>query len=65
MQVCFFTIISCNVLMRIEFKLGVSVFQSRHCSLEIFGNVFATSRSFFFGNIDIMTIMEAPVVHCF
>lgn len=48
MQVCFFSILKCEVLMLIEFQLGVSVLQSR-CNLEIFGNVFVASKSFFLG----------------
>ena len=63
MQVCFFSSLKCNVLMRIEFNYGVSVLQSR-CSLEIFGNVFVTAGRFFFANIGIMVIMATPVAHC-
>ena len=63
MQVCFFSILKCKVLMRIEFKLGVSMLQSR-CNLEIFGKVFDGSKNFFLGNIDITVIMATPVAHC-
>ena len=46
----FFSILKCKVLIRIELKFGVSVFQSR-CTLEISGNVFVTTV--LFANIDI------------
>ena len=48
----FFSILKCKMLMRIEFRFSVSVLQGR-CSLEIFGNVFVTTRSFFSNLIDI------------
>ena len=52
------------MLLRIKFKYGISVLQSR-CSSEIFGNAFVASKSFsVLGNIDIMAIMPTPVVHC-
>ena len=64
MQVCFFSILNVKVLLRIKFKYGISVLQSR-CSSEIFGNVFVALKSFsVLGNIDIMAIMPTPVVHC-
>ena len=47
-EVCFFSILKRKVLMLLEFKLGVSVLQSR-CNLEIFGNEFVASKSFFLG----------------
>ena len=62
MQVCFFSILKCKVLIQREVKFGVPVLQSR-CSLKIFGNVFVASRSFL-AYIDKIVVMEAPVVHC-
>ena len=49
----FFSILKCKVLMQIEFKFGVSVLQGR-CSLEIFGNVSVTTRTFSSNLIGIM-----------
>ena len=59
MQVCFYSILKCKVLMRIGLKFGVSALQSL-CNWKYLETCFLPRGGFFSANIDIMDIMATP-----